>query len=154
MYRKVKIDTGTMIMAALVMIVFFVAMFYIVGGIMKLLAMAAPVLLIIACIFDYNTVLNYGKWLISLVKRNPLMGIGAILLSVIAYPLVFTYLLARAYLTKKLKGMQADYETRQQGEYTDFEVVDEKPLEINTPPRRPKPEVKRPSSNDYDDMFN
>ncbi len=155
MYRKVKIDTGTMIMAALVMIVFFVAMFYIVGGIMKLLAWAAPILLIVACIFDYNTVLNYGKWLISMVKRNPLMGIGAILLSIIAYPLVFTYLLARAYLTKKIKGMQADYETRQEGEYTDFEVVDEKPLEINSPPRRPKPEVRRPSSsNDYDDMFN
>ena len=154
MYRKVKIDTGTMIMAALAMIFFFVAMFYVVGGIMKLLAWAAPVLLIIALVFDYNTVLNYGKWLINMVKRNPLMGIGAIVLSVIAYPLVFTYLLARAYLTKKVKGMQAEYETRQQGEYTDFEVVDERPLEINSPPRRPKPEVKRPSnSNDYDDMF-
>lgn len=156
MYRKVKIDTGTMIMAALAVIVFFVAMFYIVGGIMKLLVFAAPVLLITAIIFDYNTVLNYGKWLINMVKRNPLMGIGAILLSVIAYPLVFTYLLARAYLTKKLKGMKAEYETRQQGgvgEYTDFEVIDEKPLEINSPPRRPKPEAKRPSSNDYDDMF-
>jgi hypothetical protein len=153
MYRKVKIDTGTMIMAVLGMIVFFVAMFYVVGGIMKLLAWAAPVLLIIALIFDYNTVLNYGKWLINMVKRNPLMGIGAIVLSAIAYPLVFTYLLARAYLTKKMKGMQAEHETRQQGEYADFEVIDEKPLEINSPPRRPKPEVKRPSSNDYDDMF-
>ena len=49
--------------------------------------------------------------------------------------------------------MQAEYETRQQGEYTDFEVIDEKPLEINSAPRRPKPEVKN-RSNDYDDMFN
>ena len=153
MYRKVKIDTGTMIMAGLAMVFFFVAMFYIVGGIMKLLAWAAPVLLIIALIFDYNTVLNYGKWLINMVKRKPLMGIGAIILSVVAYPLVFTYLLARAYLAKKLKGMQSDYETRQQGEYADFEVIDEKPLELNSPPRRPRPEVKRRSSNDYDDMF-
>lgn len=151
MYRKVKIDTGTMIVAALIMIAFFVAMFYIVGGILKLLAWAAPILLILALIFDYNTVLNYGKWLISLVKRNPLMGAGAILLSIIAYPLVFTYLLARAYLTKKVRGMQEEYETRQQGEYVDFEVIDEKPLEINQPPVRPRPEQRR--SNDYDDMF-
>ncbi len=152
MYRKVKIDTGTMIVSALVMILFFVGMFYLVGGIMKVLTWAAPALLILALIFDYKTVLNYGKWLIDLTKRNPLMGIGAIALSVLAYPLVFTYLLARAYLSKKIKKMQSDYETRQQGEFADFEVIDEKPLRIDLPPRRPEAPPKE-RGNDYDEMF-
>lgn len=153
MYRKVKIDTGTMIVSALVMILFFVGMFYIVGGIWKLLTWAAPVLLLIALILDYKTVLNYGKWLLSLVRRNPLTGIGAIILSVILYPLVFTYLLARAYLSKKIRKMQSDYETRQQGEYTEFEVIEERPLEIDNPPvRRTTEEPPRPRT-DYDNLF-
>lgn len=152
MQRKVKIDTGTMIMAAIVMVVVLIAVFYIVGSILKLLAYAAPVLLIIALIFDYNTVLNYGKWLIDMTKRNPLTGIGAIALSILAYPLVFTYLLARAYMTKKFKDLKTDYETQQQGEFVDYEVIEEKPLIIDIPPTRPKREP-RPPSNDYDNMF-
>ena len=154
MYRKIKIDTGTMIVSALVMILFFVGMFYLVGGIFKVLTWAAPALLIIALVLDYKTVLNYGKWLIDLVKRNPLMGIGAIALSILAYPLVFTYLMARAYLSKKIKKMQTDYETRTQGEYVDFEVVDEQPLRIDLPPqRKQQPPPPQNTGNDYDDMF-
>lgn len=153
MYRKVKVDTGTMIVAGFVMVLFLVGMFYLVGGIVKLLTWAAPVLLIVALIFDYNTVLNHGKMLINLTKRNPLMGIGMILLNVIFFPFVFAYLFAKAYLTKKFKEVRAQYEERQEGEYVDFEVVEEKPLQIDTPPRRPQNNPRRTGGNEYDGMF-
>lgn len=153
MYRRVKVDTGTMIIAGIVMVLFFVGMFYIVGGIMKLLAWAAPVLLIAALIFNYNTVLNYGKMLINMTKRNPLMGIGAIVLSVILYPLVFTYLFARAYMAKKFKDVRSQYEEKREGEYIDYEVIDEEPLRIDIPPQRPTQVKRKPDSNEYDQMF-
>lgn len=152
MYRKVKIDTGTMIVSTLVMIGILVGLFYLVGGIMKLLTWAAPGLLIIALLFDYKTVLNHGKMLIDLVKRKPLIGIGAILLNIVLFPLVFAYLLARAYMTKKLKDAGAEFEKRQQGEYIDYEIVEEKPLKIQQTRKRPQ-QRQRPSSNEYDQMF-
>ncbi|NJN77126.1 MAG: hypothetical protein HC803_01370 [Saprospiraceae bacterium] len=48
---------------------------------MKLLYFVAPVLIIVTAVINYKVILNYFKNIGNIFKRNPLMGIGAGVLS-------------------------------------------------------------------------
>ena len=155
MYRnRFRPDKSSLIISFLFMIVLFASLYFIVGGIWTILKYVSPVLIILALVFDYQTVINYGKWLIGMTQRSPLMGIAAILLSVILYPFVFAYLLTRAFLKRRYKGMVKEYERQRQGELIDYEEVHERPLDLNEPPPpRQRARPQRPPRSEYDDLF-
>ena len=137
----------------IILVAFFVGLFFIMQGVFFVLKWVAPALLVAAFIIDRSVVINYGKWLISTLKSNPLFGIGAILFTIIGYMEVFPYLFAKALFKKKIKEVTQEYEQKQQGEFVDYEEVSskkhkEEPLEL---PRLEKMERKQRS--DYDDMF-
>ncbi len=140
------------IVGVAVVVFIFIALYFVTKGVFKILSLIAPVLLIITLILDYKVILNYGQWLIKLAKKNILMGIGAIVLTVIGFPFVAAYLFGKALLKRKVKQVQKQYQQQTQGELVEYEEVDEEPKDILELPQivdRPQKEKR----NQYDNLF-
>jgi hypothetical protein len=148
----------------LLLVMFFVALFFVLSGIFWVLKYVAPVLLVAAFIIDKSVVIGYGKWLLETLKNNPIIGIGAILLTILGYTVVFPFLFAKALFKKKIKKVTKQFEeqagasrgfTRPKEEFVDYEEVssethDEKPLELPRIEKQPRTQ-KRDS--EYDQFF-
>ncbi len=144
------------ILGIVLLVAFFVGIFFIMSGVFWVLKWVAPVLLLAAFIIDKSVVINYGKWLISSLKSNPLFGVGAILFTAIGYMVVFPYLFAKALFKKKVRKVTDEFEQKQKGEFVDFEEISSKPKneEILQLPRLEKMERKQKQrGSDYDNMF-
>lgn len=148
--------------AILLLVLFFVALFFLISGILKILAYIAPLFLIAAFIIDRNVVIGYGKWLLNMIKRKPLTGIAATLLTAFGYMVVFPFLFAKALFKKKIKKMTRQFEEQASGgrrptkdEYVDYEEVgsetnEEKTLELPRLDQQPRRQKRNP---DYDQFF-
>ena len=135
------------------MVLFLIGLFYIAKFIFQLLYFLAPVMLIATLIIDYKTVWNYLQWLGRMVKRNPLLGIGAIALNVLCFPLVTAFLLGKVLLKRKVDQVQSEVERQREGEYVEFEeIVDEPPLNLPKLEEEPRP-IKRKENTEYDNLF-
>ena len=154
-YRKTAHFRIDSIASLLLLIALFVVLFYIVKGVLTLLIYAAPVLLIAAFFIDRSVVINYAKWLVGLVKSNPLLGAGAIALSLIGYIFVFPYLFFKALFKKKIKDVQAQHEREKQGELIDFEEIESKPniQETLSLPKVEEREARKEQRSSYDKLF-
>lgn len=84
----------------IVVVLILFGLYYLVSGIFWLLYQIAPLLLIGALILNYRVVVNFVKYLWKTLGDNPLFGIVMIIFSIFAYPLVFAYLLAKAYTSR------------------------------------------------------
>lgn len=141
----------------LIGIVALIMLFVVARFIFRLLYFLSPFLLIATAIIDYRVILGYGKWLINMTKRNALLGIGAIVLSIIGFPIVSLGLFGKALFNRQVRQMQKEKEQEmirpEIGEYVEFEEVKkEKPMRLpqiekREEPRRPKPD------NEYDTFF-
>jgi hypothetical protein len=130
-----------------------VLIFFILRGLFKLLYIAAPVLIILALIINYRTILNYFRFILGLLHRNPLSGIIAIVLSVVGFPILSGVLFGKAILDRKVKRLQQAHEANEQGEMVDYEEVirPEREDTLKMPPlEKQKSEVK---DNPYKDLF-
>ena len=130
-----------------------VAVVLIAKGIFKLLAFVAPLLLIVALVLDHRTVTGFVNTLWRLLKRNPLAGILAVIMCVIFHPLVAAYLVVRAALSRKVKGLRREHEARRRGELVDYTEVREDTLELprrGTPARTREP---RTVDTDFEELF-
>ena len=151
--REINISTNT-IMGMLAMFVMLVALFYAAKFVFNLLWWIAPVLLIATLIIDHKVFLGYINWIIRMVKKSPLVGIGAILLSIFGFPVVSALLFGRALLGRNLKKFKAEHERRTKGEFVEYEELDSEPLilpDIEEP--RPKQERKAQANDDYEQLF-
>ena len=139
---------GFLIMVAILFVIFIIA-----KAIFKLLYIASPVLLIGALIINYRTVINYFKFLISLVRRNALAGIIAILLSVLLYPVVLLVLFGKAIMDRRIRMLKREHKLREEGEYVNYEEVSRhRPDESLDLRDFDRPEPKKPD-NQYKDLF-
>jgi hypothetical protein len=123
---------GLLILVAVVWLAFFLF-----KGIFKILSFVAPILFVAALIVNYKVVLSYGKLLIQLLQKNPLMGILALLLTFFAFPIVSAILLGLAIMNKKADQLMEQERQKREGVPTDFR-------EISSTPK----------NQGYDDMFN
>ncbi len=149
--------------AILMLVAIFIAVGYIASGIYQILEFIALGLFLITLGLDIaygrKVILGFAKTLINLVRKNPLMGVAAIGLTFFFHPLVALFLFGKAMLLRKVDNLRKDLETRQQGQYTEYEEVevdyeevpDDKPNLIELPPLREKPKQER--RNDYEDLF-
>ena len=74
------------LMGFIAMILVLVFMYFIITGAWKLLAIAAPVLIVLALIINYKTIVNFLRFMLGLLQRNVLSGIIAIILCVVLFP--------------------------------------------------------------------
>jgi small-conductance mechanosensitive channel len=150
MQRKSDFNFGANgIWSLIMLIVAFVALWFIASSVFKILAWAAPVLLIGALLVNYQTVLGYGRFVLNLFKRNWLTGIVAILLTIFGFPVVSGFLFAKSFLDRKVKTIVKDQERKVEGEFVEFEeVIEEEPEVLDLPPME-----KAKQRNEYDDLF-
>jgi uncharacterized membrane protein len=149
MRKNFEFKTSNAVIGLLIFVGVFAGMYFIAINIFRLLAWISPVLFVAALILDYKTVLNYGKWVIGLYKNNLAYGIIVTLLSIVGYPLVFTYLFFKSLMSYRYKQVVKEKEKQQPGEYIEFEEVEEKNFEL--PPIKEK--EKQNKGNEYDQLF-
>ncbi len=151
------------VMGIVFLVLAVMAIFWIAKGIFTILSYLTPVLLIATLIIDHNVIINYGKWIGSLLKNKLPYGIGAILFTLIASPVVAVYLFGKAMLKRQVRKMQTNVDEQRRGKTTEYEEVIEEeevefdlkdeeeiiPLEIPKTTRR----IKQQDRNTYDDLF-
>ncbi|HHH50312.1 MAG TPA: hypothetical protein ENK52_04970 [Saprospiraceae bacterium] len=148
--KKIDINPFNSIISILALVVAFVALYWIASSIFTLLSWTAPILLLVTAVIDYNIILNYGKWILHLLKTNTIMGIAAILLSFFGFPVISGFLFVKALLLRKVIKLKDDIRQKEEGEYVDYEELDSNPtLEL---PQMKKERPKQ-SSTDYDGFF-
>lgn len=133
----------------------FVALYFVAKSVFTILSWVAPVLLILAAIFDYRTIIDYGKWLWNLLRKDILMGIGAVVLTVVGFPVIAGFLFAKALFRKKVGEMEKNMQTEKNGQFVDYEEVESttyEPLELPQIEPEPKAQPRR-NNNEYEDLF-
>ncbi len=151
--RKIDVNPFNSIASILILVLVFIALFWFATNVFKLLSVIAPFLLIGALLLNHNVVINYGKWLWNLLKQKPIYGIGGILLTFFGFPIISGFLLAKAFLYRKVDKLKQNMEQREQGEFTEYEEVEDEPeirLEL---PKFEKPKKSQNSESGYDQFF-
>ena len=138
---------GFMVMVGILILLFFVA-----RGIFQLLSLAAPVLIILALLINYRTVINYLRFMLGLLQRNPLVGILGIILSVLGFPILSGILFGKSILDRKVRKLQKAHKAREEGELVDYEEVirPEREDKLDLPPMEKQ---QQPKENPYKDFF-
>ena len=119
-------------------------------GIFTVLAWASPVLLIGAAIMDYTVITDFGKFLMKLIKDNPIMGIVTLVLSVVGYPILFGYLFFKALMRRQVNKIMK--EANKEPEYDNYEEVNEEQDEDFLELPQIEKQSKKATS-EYDDLF-
>ncbi len=135
-----------------------VMIYFIFKGLFALASWIMPVLAIATLFINYHVYLDFGKFIRNLFMDNWVLGIGAVLLSIMLMPFLIVYLFSKALLLKKFDNSKAEsfWNTKKNDipddEYVDFEEVeDDEAVRIELPPIDPK--VKRSEDNSYDEFF-
>lgn len=144
---------GGIIISLLVLYV----LFSLVGWLLWLLYRFAWIALIAAAVIDYKVITGYVGALKSLFQRNLWYGLGATALSVVFYPFVFLYFLGMALFKRKVKEAAQEADERRNGKWTEYEVLPEDTLDIDTtyeelPPPPPEPQRRKPDTG-YEEYF-
>ncbi len=140
------------LISVIIMVVFLIGMFMLARFVFRILYYLSPLMIIATAIIDHKVLVNYGRWLIDMIRRNALLGIGATVLSLVFFPVVAAGLLAKALFNRRARKAQEEERNLREGEYVDFEeIVDEQPLQL---PKAPKQERPEPKDERYDQFFN
>jgi len=141
------------------MVMIFVGLFFVAKGVFTVLTWIAPVLIGLALLINYRTILNYLKFMLSLLQRNPLGGIIGILLSFFGFPILAGVLFGKSILDRKVRKLNEAYQAEKEGEYVEYEEVkpaketrlDLPPLEKDKPVAEKQPPAEK--DNRYEDLF-
>ena len=123
---------GSAIMASVVLVGLLVLFFWIAKGVFQLLTYATPVMIIAALIIRHQVVVEFFKWIWGVLQREPLVGILYVLLAAVGFPLVAAYLLFKAIASKRLERIRRHMESGPPMEYTEYEVIEDHYLDINS----------------------
>lgn len=142
-------------------VLFLVVAYYILKGVFALLWWAAPALFVLTLILDWRVVADTGKSFLKLLERNPLGGLLAAGLGIVAFPILALYLFLSAIGRRRANRMMGTAGSRPapgEEEFAEFEELESRPK--NTPPLEPPPmPEKEPQKapekpqNPYDDIF-
>ena len=144
-------NTNTIVGLAILAVLFF-GLFFLAKGLFTILSYLTPILLILALIIDYTVVVNYGKMILKHLRENIGLGIVILLVTIFAYPFVAAYLAGKAFLTKRLKSYEANFNTEREEEFTPYEDITEEVLDL--PPLKEKATTKSTKdSNEYENLF-
>lgn len=143
------------IMGLVMLILAFVALYYVATGIFTLLGYAAPLLLLGALVVNWRTVAGYGKFVLGLfTSKRWVMGIVAVILTVIGFPVVSGFLFAKSFIDRKVAGLREAHREQTEGVFVEYEDVTEEAeiedvLELPVIEEEIIPEI----DNEYDDLF-
>ena len=131
--RNPKGGIAGTIIGVVILAVFTIVMFYVLKGFWAFATLFAWVFLIVAAIANYKVIVDYVKNTFSLLKRNPLYGIGAIAFSVFLYPIVFFILMMRALFGRAVQSIGFEGipgQRQEKEEFVDYEILEEELLDL------------------------
>lgn len=88
-----------------------------------ILGLLALPLLIATIFIDKDVLINYGKFIRDTFKKNPLMGVLAVLLSFFLYPFLSAGLFGKALFNRKARAIRREQEVGSDGEYVKYEDI-------------------------------
>ena len=138
-----------------IMFLLMIGLFYIARSVFTILTWAAPVLIIATLILRHQVIVSYGRMLANLFRKDRVMGVVAIVLTIVGFPVVAFALFGKALLDRKLIKLGNRSESGYEEEYTDYEVLEEEPLdlpEMDPSRRRSGSAGNAQSENQYDDL--
>ena len=142
------------IIALVMFVLFFVALYYVASFVFSLLWYVAPVLIIATLVMDHKIVTDYIEWIWNKIKVNPIFGISMVALTVFCFPIVAGYLFSKLLVKRKITKMTQAFEQRKEGEFVEYEEVESEPIQpVELPKAEPPPKVKQQPGNKYDDLF-
>lgn len=136
------------ILGMILLVLGFIALWFIAKSVFSILAWAAPFLVVGALIVNHKTVINYLRFVWNSLFRNWITGIILVLLTVFGFPVVAGFLFAKAFLDRKVEKVIKEQEKQIQGEYVEYEDVTDEEDRLELPPLE-----KRQENNEYDDFF-
>ena len=145
--KRVDINPFNSITSILVLVVVLIGLYVVASSIFRILQVLSPFLIIGALLLDYKVVVRFGQWLWGLLKRNPVMGVLAILLIVVGHPILSGFLCMKAYLSRKIRKANPELKEKHGDEYIDFEEIDDQPLDL------PQMERREARNSEYDDLL-
>lgn len=118
------------LLAILLTVGFFIAMYYIIRGFFFVIYWAAPLLVLGVLILDYKLLVNHFKKLFKRIKTEPAGGVLWLIINILALPLVSLWLLIVALFNRKVKKAENQMRRQREGEYVDYvEIKDNDLLE-------------------------
>jgi hypothetical protein len=132
------------IIGVAVIVIFLAGLFMLARFVFRLLAFLSPIMLIAALVINYRVVTDYLKWIGNVFRRDKIAGVLISVFSVLGFPVLSAYFLARALLSKQVKKAQAEYERRRDGDLVEYEE-----LETDFPPRWPRKDEKSVNDDDF-----
>lgn len=118
------------IIGLLLTALFIVVLYYILKGLFIVLYWSAPVLLIVLLILDYKILTNHLKKLFYRIRHEPFRGILMLCLNIVGLPFVLGWLVGLALFRRKIRQVEKEIRHRKEGEYADYEIVEESGLEL------------------------
>ena len=148
-----------------------VGMYFLIGGVFKLLYLIAPVLLIATLIINYRIVADYAIGVFETFRTDILWGVVKVIFTVLCYPMVIGWLFAKSLIYRKVDKMKENFDAQMNAanqnlgakpaastDFADFEELSSEMLNKNAPKKEepiiielPKPKEKR--QDDYDQFF-
>ncbi len=153
----------------LIFIAILAGMYFFIGGLFKLLYLAAPVLLIATLIINYRIVADYAIDVFETFRTDILWGAVKVAFTVLCYPFVIGWLFAKCLIYRKVDKIKKEFEAQVSAanpnlgtkgtttEFADFEELSSETLDKtrkDTPPIVVQiPKIKEKRTDDYDQFF-
>ncbi len=146
---------GGIIGLAIFAVILFV-LFKMVTGVFTILSWLAPILFILALVYNRQVVFDYGKMLVRTIKNDLPRGIIYSVLSVLGFPLLSAFLFFKAFVTNKAKKMvkQRDetFDDYEEVEENDEDFLELPELDLSKETKSNTGTESKPD-NTYDDLF-
>lgn len=136
------------------LVIFLAIGYFVIKGLFTALSYVAPVLLLLAAILEYTVIIDFVRFIFKTLKEKPILGLLAIVLTIVGYPVVFGYLFLKAWTRRRMKKHAEEIE-KQRNRYDAYEEVGEDEADFLILPKIEKPtEVKKQeTSSEYDNLF-
>ena len=151
-----------------------VLMYFFIGGVFKLLYLAAPFLLVATLIINYRIVADYAIDIFETFRTDVLWGVVKVAFTILCYPFVIGWLFAKSLIYRKVDKMKQDFDAQINAantnfgakpsvsadfaDFADFEELSSEMLDKNKAKKQepiiielPKPKDKQ--QDDYDQFF-
>ncbi len=135
-YNKTNSWLGLILVFVVVFLIYIV-----IQSIYKLFLVLAPVFIILAAILDYRVLMKFGIVIYELLRYRTLLGILAVIFTVLGFPFVSAALFFNAFMNFKTKR-------KDKKKYIEYEEVEEKDAEVLD-----LDEFKKVKVNNYEDLF-
>ena len=135
-YNKTNSWLGLIMVFAVVFVIYIV-----IQSIYKLFLVLAPVFLILAAILDYRVLMKFGIVIYELLRFRTLLGILAVIFTVLGFPFVSAALFFNAFMNFRTKR-------KNKQKYIEYEEVDDGEVEILD-----LNEFKKVKVDNYEDLF-